>query len=75
MSLWRYYTTLSPRTRLLVGGSVIAYALAGLYVSDAAEEKFDLLPTEADKKRLEELVPRIRVVDSNTAVEGRDGRK
>ncbi|KAI4723706.1 hypothetical protein E4T48_00019 [Aureobasidium sp. EXF-10727] len=58
-----YYTSLSPKTRLIIGGSIIGYATLGLFVSDAAEEKLGYTPTEADKKRLREAMPRIRVVE------------
>lgn len=39
------------------------YATAMLYISDAAEKKLDLVPTEEDKRRLEELVPKVRTVE------------
>ncbi|KAI4762184.1 hypothetical protein E4T52_05603 [Aureobasidium sp. EXF-3400] len=63
MSLWRYYTSLSPKIRLMVGGGIIGYACLGLFLSDTAEEKLGYTPTEEDKKRLRESLPRIRVVE------------
>jgi len=42
---------------------VIVYAGLGLLLTDVAEEKFDLVPSEEDKRRLKELVPKVRVVD------------
>ncbi|KAI4847395.1 hypothetical protein E4T44_04532 [Aureobasidium sp. EXF-8845] len=63
MSLWRYYTSLSPKTRLMVGGGIIGYACLGLFLADTAEEKLGYTPTEEDKKRLREALPRIRVVE------------
>ncbi|KAI5844592.1 hypothetical protein DFP73DRAFT_594695 [Morchella snyderi] len=63
MSLWQYYRNLTPQTRALVGAGVVVYATAMLYISDAAEKKLDLVPTEEDKRRLEELVPKVRAVE------------
>ncbi|EMC93615.1 hypothetical protein BAUCODRAFT_76314 [Baudoinia panamericana UAMH 10762] len=63
MSLWQSYRNLSSRTRLLIGGGIIAYASLGLLVSDEAEKIFGFTPTEADKQRLKEAVPKIYVVD------------
>ncbi|THY73626.1 hypothetical protein D6C86_09022 [Aureobasidium pullulans] len=63
MSLWRYYNSLSPKTRLMVGGGAMAYACIGLFLSDTAEEKLGYTPTEEDKRRLREAMPRIRVVE------------
>lgn len=59
----RSYRNLSTKTRLLVGVGIITYALAGQYISDAAETKFGYTPTEAEKERLERVMPRIRVLD------------
>jgi hypothetical protein len=58
-----YYTSLSPKTRLMVGGGMIGYACLGLFLADTAEEKLGYTPTEEDKKRLREALPKIRVVD------------
>lgn len=63
-SLWKSYQNLSSRARLLIGGAVIAYSLAGLWVADTAEKKFGFTPSEEEKKELRDLVPRVRVVDS-----------
>ncbi|RPB26062.1 hypothetical protein L211DRAFT_782400, partial [Terfezia boudieri ATCC MYA-4762] len=60
----RSYQNLSSRARLLIGGAVIAYSLAGLWVADTAEKKFGFTPSEEEKKELRDLVPRVRVVDS-----------
>ncbi|KAF8416184.1 hypothetical protein EV426DRAFT_712699 [Tirmania nivea] len=64
-SLWKSYQNLSPRTRLLIGGAVIAYSIAGLWAADTAEKKFGFTPSEEDKKELRDLVPKVRVVDRN----------
>jgi hypothetical protein len=58
-----YYTSLSPKTRLMVGGGIIGYACLGLFLSDTAEEKLGFTPSEEDKKRLREALPKIRVVE------------
>lgn len=34
-----------------------------LYLSDIAEKKLDLVPTEEDKRKLDEMVPKIRVIE------------
>lgn len=47
----------------MVGGGLIGYATLGLFLSDTAEEKLGYTPTEEDKKRLREAMPRIRVVE------------
>lgn len=41
----------------------MAWGVAGLYLSDRAEEKFGYTPTEQDKTALEKLKPKIHVVD------------
>jgi hypothetical protein len=62
-SIHSYYTSLSPKTRLMVGGGIIGYACLGLFLADTAEEKLGYTPTEEDKKRLREALPKIRVVE------------
>jgi hypothetical protein len=42
---------------------VIAWGVAGLYLSDKAEEHFGLTPTEKDKEDLEKLKPQLHMVD------------
>lgn len=41
----------------------MAYAGAGLLLSDQAEKTFGFVPTEADKERLERITPKIRTVE------------
>ncbi len=41
----------------------MAYAAAGLYLSDKAEEKFGLVPTEKEKEELRLALPKITVVE------------
>lgn len=42
---------------------MIVYAVSMEILSDVAEEKFHLVPTEDDRKRLESAIPRFRVVE------------
>ncbi|KAF8456048.1 hypothetical protein BDZ91DRAFT_745929 [Kalaharituber pfeilii] len=76
-SLWKTYFKLRPTTRILIGAGIITYALAGMYLTNKAEEAFNMVPTEEDKKKLEEFVPKVRTVEPavgrNTNVKG-EGR-
>jgi len=63
MPLWTSYRSLSQRTRLIIGGSIITYALAGMFLSDKAEQALGLVPTDQDKQRLNEAMPKIHAVD------------
>jgi hypothetical protein len=60
---YRSYRNLSPRTRIGVGIGILAWGFIGLQLSDRAEEKFGLKPTEEDKAALSQLAPRIIAVD------------
>ncbi|OAQ86861.1 hypothetical protein VFPBJ_00901 [Purpureocillium lilacinum] len=57
------YKNLSPKTRLAVGVGVIAWGVAGLYLSDRAEEKFGYTPSDKDKEELRSWTPRIVTVE------------
>lgn len=46
-----------------VGIGILAWGFIGLQLSDRAEEKFGLKPTEEDKAALSQLAPRIVAVD------------
>lgn len=61
----RAYRNLSPRTRLMIGGGVMLYAGFGLFLSDKAEQTFGFTPSEEDKRKLREAVPKIHVVDKD----------
>ncbi|KAK4917423.1 hypothetical protein LTR17_027070 [Elasticomyces elasticus] len=63
MPLWDSYRALPMTTKLLIGGGIMAYATFGLMASDVAEEKLGLVPTEEDKQRLKEAIPKIHAVD------------
>ncbi|KAK5108014.1 hypothetical protein LTR62_008849 [Meristemomyces frigidus] len=63
MSLWNSWRGLSTRTRLIIGGGIMAYAMFGIFVSDKAEQAFGFVPTEQDKKRLDEAWPKVQVVE------------
>jgi len=49
--------------RIGVGVGIIAWGAIGLYLSDRAEERYGLTPSEADKAALEKVTPKILVVD------------
>ena len=59
----RKYLALTPRTRIIIGLGVMAYAGFALYLSDHAEDKFNLKATEEEKKKLNEMIPKIRIID------------
>lgn len=59
----RWFKSIQPKTRMMIGVGIMAYAGAGLYLSDKAEEKFGLTPTEKDKMELREAMPRISPVE------------
>lgn len=48
---------------MIIGVGVMAYAGTGLYLSDVAEEKFGLTPTEKDKEQLHEALPKMTAVE------------
>lgn len=48
---------------MLIGLGIMAYAGAGMYLSDKVEEKLGFVPTEQDKKELEDAMPKISVVE------------
>jgi hypothetical protein len=59
MSLWQSYRNLHPRTRLFIGGGLVAYAAFGLMASDQIEQYLGWTATEEDRKRL----PQVHMVD------------
>ncbi|OAL03498.1 hypothetical protein IQ06DRAFT_344745 [Phaeosphaeriaceae sp. SRC1lsM3a] len=63
MALWQWYRAITPKTRMMIGAGVMAYAGAGMYLSDKAEEKLGLTPTEQDLKDLRDALPKISTVD------------
>jgi hypothetical protein len=42
---------------------MIGWAGLGILLTDKAEERFGLVPTEKDREELERVVPRVRRVD------------
>jgi hypothetical protein len=48
---------------MLIGVGVMAYAGVGLVLSDKAEEKFGLTPTDKDMEELRGALPKITTVD------------
>ncbi|KAJ4359909.1 uncharacterized protein N0V89_000466 [Didymosphaeria variabile] len=63
MSLWQWYRSIPPRTRMLVGVGVMSYAAAAMFITDRVEEKLGFVPTEKDKEDLQKAIPKITVVD------------
>ncbi|KAI5868656.1 hypothetical protein GGS23DRAFT_42756 [Durotheca rogersii] len=63
MSLLQSFRNLSPRMRLGVGLGLLAWGVIGLQLSDRAEERYGLAPTEEDKAALSKILPRITTVE------------
>ncbi|KAJ4363015.1 hypothetical protein N0V83_010133 [Neocucurbitaria cava] len=59
MAVWQWFKSIPPRTRMIIGVGIMAYAGAGLYLSDRAEERFGLTPTEKDREELRKAMPKI----------------
>ena len=59
----RWYKGIPPKTRMLIGVGIMAYAGAGMFLTDKAEEKFGLVPTEKDKEELRRAIPKISTVE------------
>ncbi|KKZ63803.1 hypothetical protein EMCG_01907 [[Emmonsia] crescens] len=53
MSLWSSYRNLSPRTRLLFGAGLMAYATAGMWWSPKVEEALGMAPSQEEQAELE----------------------
>jgi hypothetical protein len=51
---------------MMIGVGVMAYAGVGLYLSDKAEERFGLTPTEKDREELRDALPKITTVERRT---------
>lgn len=49
----------------MLGGGVIAYAFAGMFMSDQLEQVLGYVPTEDDKKRLKEAIPKVMIMDKD----------
>ncbi|KAL1635724.1 hypothetical protein SLS58_010087 [Diplodia intermedia] len=63
MSLWQKYRSSAPKTRLLFGLGLLAWGTIGLYSTQATERAFDMVPTDEDKRKLDQAIPKISVVD------------
>lgn len=48
---------------MMIGAGMMAYACAGLYLTDKAEEHFGFTPTERDNEELRVAMPRIITVE------------
>jgi len=51
---------------MIIGVGVMAYAGAGLYISDKAEEQFGLTPTEQDREKLRDAIPKVSTIEKRT---------
>ncbi|KAI1444718.1 hypothetical protein F5Y02DRAFT_149024 [Annulohypoxylon stygium] len=65
MSLLQSFRNLSRRTRIGVGLGLLTWGAVGPHLSDRAEERYGLTPTEEDKAALDKVLPRIITVDRN----------
>ncbi|KAH7072487.1 hypothetical protein FB567DRAFT_597875 [Paraphoma chrysanthemicola] len=65
MAVWQWYRGITPKTRVFIGVGIMVYAGVGLFLSDKAEEKFGLTPTEKDKEELRNALPKITTVERN----------
>ena len=54
---------LTPRTRLLLGIGIITWGGLGLLVTDHAEKRFNMIPTDKDREKLEEVMPKITILE------------
>ncbi|EMD64744.1 hypothetical protein GGP41_002980 [Bipolaris sorokiniana] len=66
MAVWQWFKNIPPKTRMIIGVGVMAYAGVGLYISDVAEEKLGYTPTEKDKEQLKEALPKISAVEKRS---------
>jgi hypothetical protein len=48
---------------MMIGVGIMAYAGAGLYLSDKVEERLGLTPTEKDRENLRDAIPKITTVE------------
>jgi hypothetical protein len=47
----------------MIGAGIMAYAGLGLFLSNKAEEKFGLTPTDKDREELRNAMPKITTVE------------
>ncbi|EUC36548.1 hypothetical protein COCVIDRAFT_30549 [Bipolaris victoriae FI3] len=66
MAVWQWFKSIPPKTRMIIGVGVMAYAGVGLYISDVAEEKLGYVPTEKDKEHLKDALPKISAVEKRS---------
>ena len=61
----RWYRSLSSQTRLLIGVGIMGYAGIGMLLSDRVEAAFGMVPTEQEKDKLSDALPKFKVMDKN----------
>lgn len=66
MAVWQWFKSIAPRTRVFIGLGIMAYAGAGLYLSDKAEEKLGLTPSERDREELRKALPKFSTVEKGS---------
>ncbi|KAI5795476.1 hypothetical protein DFH27DRAFT_612734 [Peziza echinospora] len=64
------FSTLPPKTRILIGLGLIGYSAGGLLFSDAVEKVGGFTPSEEERERLRGVVPRVVVVEREERGEG-----
>ncbi|KAH9868842.1 hypothetical protein J1614_007917 [Plenodomus biglobosus] len=66
MVVWRWFRGLQPKTRMILGAGIMAYAGAGLYLSDRVEEALRLTSNEKEQEELWNSLPKITVVEKKS---------
>ncbi|RYP49130.1 hypothetical protein DL768_005127 [Monosporascus sp. mg162] len=75
MSLLQSFRNLTPRTRALVGAGLLVWGAVGLRLSDRAEERLGLTPSEEDREALARLGPGIIPVERGGRRGGAAGKE
>lgn len=63
LMLYRWYKGLAPKTRMIMGVGIMAYAGFGLLMTDEIEQRFGMTPTEQDYEEVRKLVPKISTIE------------
>ncbi|KAI8938398.1 hypothetical protein NX059_004294 [Plenodomus lindquistii] len=66
MAIWQWFKGIPPKTRIFIGVGIMAYAGAGLYLSDKVEERYGLTPTESDREELRNALPKVAIVEKKS---------
>ena len=60
------FSSLSPQTKVILGGGAIVWGVTGLFVTDIVENEFGLMPSDEEKERLKKIMPTVRAVELNS---------